>query len=374
MQQLKGDAVRHMKTTLLALVFLFAASLRASAGPVSLTEPQREKLAMLVADDSEAGREFAEIRRVADAALGAEPNPIHSIRSEGRLQSDPEKIATLRSMADMSKLHALGFAYVVTRDAKYADAARRFLLAWAGTNVSRGDPIDDTGLGPLIVCYDLVRSTCSASDRKRIDAYLRQVADAEIKSFNPKSGTGRNNWNSHRVKIIGMVGFALGDRRLIDHAVAAFKAQIDQNLQPDGSSLDFHERDALHYHCYDLEPLLTLAIVAKQAGIDLYSHRSPRGASLARSVQFLVPYCDGSQTHAEFVHSKVAFDRKRAESGEAHYKAGTPFDPKAGRSTLELAAYFDPALNPLVIQLSGGGAERFPTWRMVLNEAQRPPG
>jgi hypothetical protein len=90
-------------------------------------------------------------------------------------------------------------------------------------------------------------------------------------------------------------------------------------------------------------------------------------------VQFLVPYCDGSQAHAEFVHSKVAFDRKRAESGDARYKAGTPFDPKAGRSTLELAAYFDPALNPLVIRLSGGGAERFPTWRMVLNQVQRQP-
>lgn len=360
-----------MKITLLALPLLLAASLRASAGAVSLTEPQEERLAKLVAEDPEAGKRFAEIRRVADAALSAEPNPIHYIRSEGKLQGDPQKVATARSMADMNKLYALGFAYAVTREAKYADAAGRFLLAWAGANVSSGDPIDDTGLEPFIVCYDLVGSTCSTPDRKRIDAYLRQVADAEIRSFNPKSGTGRNNWNSHRVKIIGMVGFALDDRRLIDHAVAAFKAQIDQNLEPDGSSLDFHERDALHYHCYDLEPLLTLAIIAKQAGIDLYSHRSPRGASLARSVQFLVPYCDGSQTHAEFVHSKVAFDRKRAESRDARYKAGTPFDPRAGRSTLELAAYFDPALKPLVLRLSGGEAEHFPTWRMVLNEVQR---
>jgi hypothetical protein len=350
---------------------LVLATVQASAGPVSLTDPQREKLVKLIAADPEATRRFAEIRRAADAALKTEPNPIHFIRSEGKLNSDPEKQATGRSMADMAKLHALGFAYAVTRDAKYADAARRFLLAWAGTNVSRGDPIDDTGLEPLIVCYDLVRSTCSTTDRKRIDAYLRQVAEAEIKSAKPGSMTSKNNWNSHRVKIIGLVGFALDDRALIEQAVSRFKAQIDQNLEPDGSSLDFHERDALHYHTYDLEPLLTLAIVAKQAGIDLCSYHSAVGASLARSVQFLIPYCDGSKSHAEFVHSKVAFDRKRAESGDARYKAGTPFDPKAGRGTLELAAYFDPSLNPLVIQLSGGGAARFPTWRMVLNEVQR---
>ncbi|HEY2588384.1 MAG TPA: alginate lyase family protein, partial [Tepidisphaeraceae bacterium] len=344
-----------MNAALPVVVLLLVTTLRVAAGPVSLTEPQREKLAKLVAADPEAGKRFAEIRRTADASLTAEPNPIHFIRSEGKLKGDPEKIATGRSMADMNKLQALGFAYAVTRDARYADAARRFLVAWAGVNVSRGDPIDDTGLEPLIVCYDLVRATCTGSERNRIDGYLRQVADAEIMNFHPNWGTAKNNWNSHRIKIIGMVGFAIDDRRLIDHTVAAFKAQIDQNLEPDGSSLDFHERDALHYHCYDLEPLLTLAIVTKQAGVDLYSHHSPRGASLAKSVQFLVPYCDGSRTHAEFVHSKVAFDRKRAESGDARYKAGTPFDPKAGRGTLELAAYFDPSLNPLVIQLSGGG-------------------
>lgn len=360
-----------MKASLVLFAFLLLPALRVLAGPVSLTEPEREKLVKLVAADPEAAQRFAEIRRAAEAALKAEPNPIHFIRSEGKLKGDPEKVATGRSMADMEKLHAFGFAYAVTRDAKYADAARRFLLAWAGTNVSRGDPIDDTGLEPLLVCYDLVRSTCAAPDRRRIDEYLRQVADAEIKNFHPNWGTAKNNWNSHRIKIIGLVGFALDDRRLIDHAIAMFKAQIDQNLEPDGSSLDFHERDALHYHCYDLEPLLKLAIVAKQAGIDLYSHHSPRGASLGKSVRFLVPYCDGAKTHAEFVHSKVAFDRKRAESGDARYKAGTPFDPKAGRGTLELAAYFDPSLNPLVIQLSDGGAARFPTWRMVLNDVQR---
>jgi hypothetical protein len=355
--------------TVFAFVLLLV--LQAAAGPVSLMAEQRDKLAKLVASDPEAAQRFAEIRRAADAALKSEPNPIHFIRSEGKLKGDPEKEATGRSMADMNKLHTLGFAYAVTGEARYADAARRFLLAWAGTNVSRGDPIDDTGLEPLIVCYDLVRSTCSAAERKRIDTYLRQVADAEIKNFHPTWGTARNNWNSHRVKIIGLVGFALDDRPLIEQAVARFKAQVDQNLEADGSSLDFHERDALHYHCYDLEPLLTLAIVAKQAGIDLYSHRSPAGASLAQSVQFLVPYCDGSKSHAEFVHSKVAFDRKRAESGDARYKAGTPFDRQAGRGTLELAAYFDPKLDPLVIQLSGGHAERFPTWRMVLNAVQR---
>lgn len=361
-----------MRTLTFTLITLLALVVRpAAAGPVSLLPDQREKLAALITCDPEAAKLFAWFRKTADAALQDEPNPIRSIRAEGKLKSDPEKQATMKSMADMKKLEALGCAWAVIGDAAYADAARRFLLAWAHTNVSRGDPIDDTGLESLMVCYDFVRPTCSEAERKEIDGYLLQVADAEIKGVKKGQGTARNNWNSHRVKVVGLVAFVLNNRRLIDYAVASFKAQIDQNLEPDGSSLDFHERDALHYHCYDLEPLLTLAIVAKQAGIDLYSYRSPRGASLAKSVAFLVPYCDGSKTHAEFVNSKTAFDRKRGDAGEAGFQAGTPFDPKGGKTTLELAAYFDPSLNPLVIKVSGHTAQNFATWRMVLNQVQR---
>jgi hypothetical protein len=342
----------------------------AIAGPASLTDAQREKLAALVHSDPEAGKEFAGIQKAADAALDAAPNPIRSIRSEGKLKNDPEKIASEASLADMRKIEALGYACAVTQEDKYATASRKFLLAWAGTNVSRGDPIDDTGLEPLIVTYDLVRKTVSPADRGRIDTYLRQVHEALVKSDKAGSGTSKNNWNSHRIKIMGLIAYVLEDKQLIARAVEDFKKQIEQNLEPDGSSLDFHERDALHYHCYDLEPLLTFAIAARQTGIDLYQYRARSGASLPKSVAFLVPYADGSKTHAEFVTSKVAFDKKRADSGDAHYKAGTLFDPKAAKRTIELAAYFDPSLDPLALQLNGGKG-RFGSWRMVLNAVQR---
>ena len=343
----------------------------ASAGPVSLSDAQRHKLADLLKSDAEAAARFEEIRKEADAALKEEPDPVESIRSEGKLKGDPDKIKTEKSLRDMPRMSALGFAYAVTGDAAYAAKARQFLLAWANLNKSRGDPIDDTNLEPPIVAYDLVRATCSDADRQAIDGWLRKTAEAEMASAKKGKATSMNNWHSHRLKIVGLIGLLLDDRKLTDYTAAAFKAQIDRNLNPDGSSWDFHERDALHYHVYDLEPLLTLAIAYQQAGTDLYGHTSPQGASIQKSVQFLVPYCDGSKTHAEFVGSKVAFDRKRAESGDAHYKAGTLFEPKSGRRALELAAFFDPSLNKLTVALSGTKAERYSSWRMVLNQVQR---
>jgi Alginate lyase len=362
---------------LLWVVVLATCASPASAGPVSLSDAQRAKMAELVKSDPGAKRQFEELKRQADAALKESPNPIAEIRSEGKLPRDPEKIRTLESLPDLRKVYALGFANAVSGEAPYADKAKQFLLAWAKVNHSRGDPIDDTNLEPAIVGYDLIRQSCPEGDRKAIDHWLLRSAEAEVESAAKHPNSTKNNWQSHRLKIVGLVGLLLDDRKLVDYAAKGFREQVDHNLEPDGSSHDFHDRDALHYHCYDLDPMLTLAIAFDQAGKDLYSHKSPKGASLAKSVQFLVPYCDGRKTHAEWVHSKVAFDRQRAEAGDAHYKAGTPFDPRSGRHTLELAAYFDPALNKLVERLSAEKGEEakkqnaYPTWRMVLNAVQK---
>jgi hypothetical protein len=87
-------------------------------------------------------------------------------------------------------------------------------------------------------------------------------------------------------------------------------------------------------------------------------------------VEWLLPYLDGRQTHAEFVNSTVDFDRRRALNGEAGYKAGTIFEPGNGVATLLLAAYFEPGMLDLARRLTGTD-ERYPGWQAVINELSR---
>lgn len=56
-------------------------------------------------------------------------------------------------------------------------------------------------------------------------------------------------------------------------------------------------------------------------------------------------------------------------AGIEEYQPGRDFDPKYSQRMLEQAAYFDPQLAPLALQLSGSTAQRFTSWRMVLNAA-----
>lgn len=357
--------------TPLVLLAGLAAAPAAFGQGISLSPPQRAQLARLVKDDThDAGALFAALQAEADAALKDAPDPVKIIVSQGRLKSDPEKIRTVASLRDLRKLNALAWTYAVTNEAAYRNKIRDFVLAWAKINQPTGDPINETKLEPLFVAYDLVRSSIAEADKSVIDRWLRQMAAAEIKTGERKNTTTtKNNWQSHRLKVIGMIGFLLDDAALKKHALDGFRKQIGVNLRADGSSFDFHERDALHYHVYTLEPLLALAIAARQSGerADLYGYAAPSGASLARSIAFLAPYADGTKTHAEFTNSKVAFDRKRAEAGEAGFAMGSLFEPKKATLALEMAAFFEARLAPRARKLRGGA----PSWQTVLNAARR---
>jgi len=160
-----------------------------------------------------------------------------------------------------------------------------------------------------------------------------------------------NNWHSHRLKTVGLIGYALEDAKLIAYAKEGFRVQINDNLRAGGESIDFLERDALSYHVYDLRPLVTLALAFAEDGDDLYHWRAANGASLARSVAWMLPYASSEKKHAEFVGSRVAFDRARAKNHENGHEIGALYDPNNALPLLDLAAAYDPVCAALARKL-----------------------
>ena len=343
-------------------VLVFSVCLRAHGGTVSLEPGEILELRQLVATNGEAKEHFASVRRLADAALAASPDPIERIVSEGHLDSDPQKVRTGVSLGDMEKIEMLAWAWAVTDDARYASKAREFMLAWAAVNRSDGDAINETRFDPLIVSYDLLRGTFAEADRRRVDEWLRNKA---LTLWNSRRGL-TENWFSHRLKIVGLTGWTLGDAELIKDAVDGFHRQINRNFKPDGASTDFYLRDALHYHTYDMEPLLTLARTAERNGRDFFEYAAANGATLKSGVDFVIPFATGAKTHMEFVRSKVAFDRKRAQNGQGEY-APHPWKPQAAITMFTEAAWFLPEYGVLAAGLAGHPGERFFNWQMVVN-------
>jgi len=352
----------------LCFVLFVLLSASAKAQYVGLNTAEFTKLKTLIDADADVKAHYKRFEGIADASLNINPNPVDTIFSEGKLQGDPKKTATSFALKDMGAMYASALVFKLYGDKEYSKNAVQYLVAWAKVNRSKGDPIDDTNLDYAIEAYDMLKDKLSPANNEVIVSWFKQVADAEIKTFNPKKETGYNNWNSHRLKIIGEIAFAINDASYQKFAIEGLKTQIEKNFYADGSGIDFKLRDALHYHAYDLEPLLQLSIVLKRAtGVDYYNYVSPSGASIKKSVAWFAPFVSGEKTHAEFVNSTVSFDKKRAMNGEADYKAGSLFKPVNGVKAMGLACYFDPQYLA-VVQKAKPSDKQFPDWQAVLNK------
>ncbi len=343
--------------------------LTANAQYLSLDKTEIRKLDQLIKNQAGVKAIYLTLEASAKTAINEAPNPIDTIISEGHLTTDPKKIRTVKSLVDMNKIYALAFTYCIAKNPVYKVKCIEFLIAWASINHSAGNPINDTKLDPLLEAYDLIKNEMTEGDNEKMSVWLHEIADAEIR--NPRFTSGRksvdNNWNSHRIKVVGNIAYLLKDKNYQQFTDTALQKQILKNLYPDGSGMDFEERDALHYHLYTLEPLLKIATIIKRAtGKDYFAYESPSGSSIEKSVAFLLPYVKGEKVHHEFTNSKTAFDRQRAENKEPGYTIGADFIPETAVEALSFAAYFEPTYRKTVQELLHTKSP-YPNWPSVLN-------
>jgi len=337
---------------------------------VSLSASEIKTLKTQLKNNEETKKLYQGFEKSALSYLNDQPKPIDTIRTEGLLKGNPKKVKTQQALSDMGKMFALALQYRLSSDQKYLNKCVEFLAAWAKTNRPNGDPIDDTNLDEAVEAYDLIKTDLPAADKKQIEQWLSETAWAEINSKRMKTGraTAINNWNAHRLKVVGEIGYALNMPQLINWTIENLKSHININLYPDGTSLDFKERDAMHYHIYDLEPMLKLAIIINRAkGPNFYTYESPKGSSIKKSVSWLIPYINGEKQHEEYVNTTVKFDHDRAKNNEPGFASGTMFKPELALPVLKLAVYFDPAQTDLLNRVNN----KENNWQMVLNEIKR---
>ena len=278
--------------------------------------------------------------RGASAALKRTPEPLPIVHTEGTLATLPEYQGALRARKDWSAMAVLTSAYAMTREGRYVEGYARYLAAWLDVYKISGNPIDETALGKWLLAYRSAGDALPATLAQRMRKFACDLADRYAQTQFSSRKTSTNNWQSHRVKLAVMGARTCGEHALISRAEAGFAAQISDNLLPGGETVDFAQRDAIHYVVYSVQPLLEAALfVAGQQGRPLFLISGPAGQSLSRTLEWLAPYARGDKTHEEFVHSQVRFDAQRAAAGVPGF-AG-PFSPKKAQMTYWLAAQMD---------------------------------
>jgi len=291
------------------------------------------------------------------------PRPLPRLHTEGTLPHEDIYDQSVEAAQELDLMRNAALAWRATSDDRFLKLVDRFLLAWVTTYKPSFNPIDETRFEGLILAYDMTASALPVKTRNATMQFLNGFANGYIAQIDaqprPLKGSFANNWQSHRVKLIAMIAFTLDNRKMIATAQRLFLEHIGDNIAPDGSTLDFNERDALHYVTYDLQPLVTAALAARRHNRNWLPERAANGASLAAALDWLTPYALGQKTHEEFVHSDVPFDAKRREAGLPGFTG--QWDPKNAAELFHLAARLDGRFTPIALKL----APTPPAWLAV---------
>ncbi len=334
------------------------------------TAPERAALAALVSSDPEAHALLAEKQAALDAFSDRTPRPLTEIIYEGRLNNDPARITTVAHLYDLEATAAWLEVWQATADPALALRIRDMVSAWTAAYVPTGNDVNEGKLVPLLVAYVALRPEFAPPDRTRIDDWVRRLAAPHLAAARDHTRATGNRY-AKRLRLLALAALVLDEPAWRAEADSGLRALVDRALNPDGTSHDLIERDTLTYHTTTLRPLLSLAWLARRREEDLYTWTAPRGGSIKRSVDYVVPYATGEKAREEWKNSRAEIDRQRAAAGIAHYQPGKRYDPRQALPLLEEAELFDPTLGPLVATLSDRPGRRFPTWRTVLNAALR---
>ncbi len=335
-----------------------------------LDEAARARLARIVAESEDARRLLDEKKAALPAIADKTPRPLAVLVYEGRLNTDPQRHKTVRHLYDFDHIGAWFEVWQATGDADLARRLREFISAWAAVYKPTGNDVNEYKLMPLFTAYVALRQDFEAEERERIDAWLRDIAERHLAAAR-RLERATNNRFAKSLRIVATAALALDEDSWRDACIAAVHALVKRGLYPDGSSHDFRTRDTLTYHTTTLRPMMDIALLTRDRGESLYEWVAPNGASIKKSVDFVVPYARREKVHAEWVNTQVDIDRRRAAAGIPHYQPGRPYDPVQAVPLLEEAEFFDPSLGPIVADLVGRPGSRFPTWRLVLNAALR---
>jgi hypothetical protein len=301
--------------------------------------------------------------KMVQSHVNDQPKPLAKLHTEGTLPHEGIHDESVEAQKDLGLMRDAALAWRATGDERYLRLVDRFLLAWVTTYQPSFNPIDETNFESLILAYDLTASALPVKTRNATSAFIAKMVNGYVadidKQKRPLEGTYRNNWQSHRIKLVAMGAFTIDDRKLINAAQRLFVEHIGDNIAPDGSTVDFAERDALQYVTYDLQPLVTAALAARRHNRNWLPERAPSGATLAAALNWLTPYALGTKTHDEFVHSTVAFDAKRREAGLPGFTG--QWDPKNAAELFYLAARLDGRYAPVAQRL----APTPPAWLAV---------
>ena len=261
---------------------------------------------------------------------------VERIAIEGRLPGQPgfeQSIAAGHEMKTLVPLALCARGSIAGLSASCQRAATEGVFDWMRAYAApTGNPIDESGMLPLLLATDLLEGTWSAPQKAEAAQWLEKFLGSSErfrqKQLQETVGVTYGNFESWRLMLSLMAAAVAGKDQDVQRLTLLWRQQVELNVGQDGRTYDFRRRGSLHYQSYDLEPMIWVRLFVPGA----YTGKEDR--LVASGVTYLKPYYQGTNTYIEFEHPdpllgrQVAFDVTRREAGikEFQLKNWNPAD------------------------------------------------
>jgi hypothetical protein len=250
----------------------------------------------------------------------SKPNGLPYIRRDGERNPEINKISDHQSMDQMvAGVETLALAYYLKGGEAYAVHARRMLLAWfldpatrmnpnleyaqgiPGVSTGRGIGLIETrGLARVVDAVGLLAGSkaWTAADQRGLEDWFSRFLKWMLESRNGRDEAASKN-NHGTFYDVQVVSYALftGNQGLAARVLQeARQKRIAVQVEPDGRQpLELERTRSWSYSVMNLEGLMQLALLGRQAGVDLWNFQSSDGRGIRKALDFLAPFALGER-------------------------------------------------------------------------------
>lgn len=244
----------------------------------------------------------------------SKPDGLPYIRKDGQTNPEVKEYLDKEYMPAMcEQVYTLGLAYYFSGDPRYAEHAAEVVRVWflkpetrmnpnlnfaqaiKGVNDGRGAGLIDTRhFIKLIDGINLLKGSraWTSADHKGMQdwcaAFLGWMQTSPIGLSELRAQNNHGTWYDAQRLALALY---IDSTDLAKKISANVKQRLDQQMDAEGKFPREMERTiALHYNLFDLEAFYLVATMSEKLGIDLWTYRSPSGASLQKGFLFLQPY------------------------------------------------------------------------------------
>ena len=108
--------------------------------------------------------------------------------------------------------------------------------------------------------------------------------------FGIAESAAANNHGTFAMMQKAAMALFLDDEEVARRELLLIRSRIDEDIEPDGSQPKELDRTrSWHYSNFNLVAYLRAAAIGKKVGVDFWGYKGPRGQSLPRAVEFVIP-------------------------------------------------------------------------------------